>query len=397
MNRYAAHIARDACCWCIPMQTRVCTGIISHASISPGENRDSPCVRFVERAHHSTVTSHEGFVNAYRIVGKSCSKLSTYPQSHLPGSARHPRIRYGRHMGQHQISELTMTQSLAERRRDFVQRCVDESNLLRQRLLFGMTTSLALQSIPLPDRCDLDTTVLHTTSSTGGKRVRAKAATCVPHVWKCMEDESVVRIRSNVYALELRHTWAQLSSHVPLDDLVAMGESILAVGNSLAEFSEFLDRMPYFKGKPACRAALSLMMPGVRSPMESKAMLTLRRHGVPCPVPNYAVPGAVFESGVEMTLDLAWPEAKVAVEYDGDHHRTDRRQWRRDVDKRSYLRTRDWLITEITADNLSGETAAAEFAFRVARQLAERGVACDFRLVAMSVEELARSVRKGMR
>ncbi|WP_236023634.1 hypothetical protein [Bifidobacterium miconis] len=290
---------------------------------------------------------------------------------------------------------VAMTQSLAERRRETVQRCADESARLRQRLLFGMTTSLTLQSIPLPSRCDLDMDALHTTSSTGAKRVRSKAATSVPHVWKHLNGDSSARIRSNVYALDLLHTWAQLSSHVPLDDLVALGDAMLANEErlSLSEFAGFLERIPYFKGKPSCRLALRLMTPNMRSPMESKTMLVLRRHGIPRPEANYTVPGAKFGSGASMTLDLAWPEYLVAVEYDGDHHRTDRRQWRRDKEKRMLLRGQHWMILEITADALSNDVACAEFAFRVARQLAERGLDCDFRLIAMSVEELARSVR----
>ncbi|WP_147375385.1 hypothetical protein [Jiangella rhizosphaerae] len=28
--------------------------------------------------------------------------------------------------------------------------------------------------------------------------------------------------------------------------------------------------------------------------------------------------------------DLSYPHLKIAIEYDGDHHRTDQRQWRHD-------------------------------------------------------------------
>ena len=62
-----------------------------------------------------------------------------------------------------------------------------------------------------------------------------------------------------------------------------------------------------------------------------------------------------FRSGAPVTLDLAWPEFKVAIEYDGDHHRTNKTQWRRDQEKRSKLVARQWITFVATAANLADE------------------------------------------
>lgn len=138
-----------------------------------------------------------------------------------------------------------------------------------------------------------------------------------------------------------------------------------------------------------CVRALPLIMPGVDSPKESEERLSLLTHGIPQPVVNYVVPDMTFRSGAPVTLDLAWPEFKVAIEYDGDHHRTNKTQWRRDQEKRSKLVARQWITFVATAANLADEAACAEFSFNVARALALRGAIFDFQVIAMSIEQLA--------
>ncbi|WP_239512562.1 hypothetical protein [Bifidobacterium aerophilum] len=223
----------------------------------------------------------------------------------------------------------------------------------------------------MPDTCTLDTTLLHTVSSSHGKRVRKRGLTpdiIQPHVWRILDGAPLdaappgtaplgtvplVRITSRVYALDLFHTWAQLASYVPFESLIVLGDSTIravasqptsARGRSPVEVRRDLlasiAAMPKFNGKTACLRAGTLIAANVDSPKESECRLLLRRHGLPKVETGYTVPEARFRSGAAMTLDLAWPQWRVAVEYDGDHHRTDRKQWRRDQEKREYLRSR---------------------------------------------------------
>ena len=50
--------------------------------------------------------------------------------------------------------------------------------------------------------------------------------------------------------------------------------------------------------------------------------------------------------------DLAYPELKIAIEYDGRHHLVDLRQWRRDIRRRENLECEGWLLRVITAQDL---------------------------------------------
>lgn len=49
-------------------------------------------------------------------------------------------------------------------------------------------------------------------------------------------------------------------------------------------------------------------------------------------------------------LDVGWEEFKVAVEYDGDHHRKDRRQYVKDIGRIRMLEQMDWIIIRVIAE-----------------------------------------------
>lgn len=65
-------------------------------------------------------------------------------------------------------------------------------------------------------------------------------------------------------------------------------------------------------------------------------------------------------------VDLAFEEYRLVVEYQGDHHRTDQAQWRRDVQRRAELEALGYRVLEVTALDLSDPRALAE---RIARLL----------------------------
>jgi very-short-patch-repair endonuclease len=52
-------------------------------------------------------------------------------------------------------------------------------------------------------------------------------------------------------------------------------------------------------------------------------------------------------------VDFLWREARVIVEYEGDQHRTDRRQWQNDIHRVRLLEGLGWKVIRITASDLS--------------------------------------------
>ncbi|PWG60636.1 hypothetical protein DF200_01835 [Bifidobacterium catulorum] len=288
----------------------------------------------------------------------------------------------------------SMSEDLASRKLSTLRRCLEETQRRGRQMLFGLTTALELHMVPLPERCSLDVTMLHSVASARGKRMASKNV--IPHIWPLFDASSQIRLLADVYVLDLVHTWAQMARFVPLEQFVVLTESI-AMRMSLDGYANPLQRMrnltetaPSFRGRLLCSMALRIARPNVMSPQETKCRLVLICHGVPCPVTNHTVSGMTFLSGAPMTVDMAWPEAKVAVEYDGDHHRTDKRQWRRDQEKREHLQAKGWIVYVVNADVLQDDETRAYFAFRVARMLISRDVPVDFTIRARPLRDLCR-------
>ncbi len=300
---------------------------------------------------------------------------------------------------------MPMTMTLAQRRTATARRCTAASQAVNKRLLFGMSTSLKLHGVPLPRSCDDD--MLHTVSSSKTKRVRANPGTLTNHIWAPLPLAHNTRINQHVYALDPFHTWAQLSERMPLSSLIPVGEaiitaiarqSVLANGRTPKaihrDFAAALAGMPRFKGKRRCLQAMTLIRPHVDSLQEPELNLAMLAHGLPRNVANHTLSDLKFRSGVAMTLDMAWPEYRVAVEYDGDQHRTEKDQWRRDQEKRERLRDLGWSISMATAGTLDDDAATADFVFPVARQLALRGAEVPFRIIARPLHEMIREMAK---
>jgi very-short-patch-repair endonuclease len=50
-------------------------------------------------------------------------------------------------------------------------------------------------------------------------------------------------------------------------------------------------------------------------------------------------------------VDLAFPQWRIAIEYEGDHHR-ERTQFRRDITRGNALLKAGWLVLRFTADDI---------------------------------------------
>ena len=92
-------------------------------------------------------------------------------------------------------------------------------------------------------------------------------------------------------------------------------------------------------------AVLALVDPRAESPMESRTRMALHLGGLPAP----ALQHPVLARGTCYYLDLAYPEARLAIEYDGADHRTQRRA-RRDLVREAALTALGWHILRFDAD-----------------------------------------------
>ncbi len=115
-------------------------------------------------------------------------------------------------------------------------------------------------------------------------------------------------------------------------------------------------RHPGARGLCQLENVLGLADPGAQSPKESWLRLVLIRGGLPRPHTQVPVAG---EDGYPFAyLDLGWPDLMIAVEYDGDHHRTDRYQYLKDIRRREMLESMGWIVITVVAGDRPADIVA---------------------------------------
>lgn len=104
------------------------------------------------------------------------------------------------------------------------------------------------------------------------------------------------------------------------------------------------------RGLLGARRLLPRLDPAAESPRETDLRLLLVDAGLPAPAVQHVVHDA--DGAFVARLDLAWPAWRVAVEYDGDHHR-DRRQHSADLARHHRLRALGWVVLQVDAATLA--------------------------------------------
>ncbi|SKQ96076.1 cullin, a subunit of E3 ubiquitin ligase [Mycobacteroides abscessus subsp. abscessus] len=147
---------------------------------------------------------------------------------------------------------------------------------------------------------------------------------------------------------------------------------------ALDEVAGLSQRYPEVRGVRQLRELLPLIDAGAQSPRESLIRLQLRDAGLPRA--QTQVP--VFDGYTPIAfLNIGWPQYLVAVEYDGDHHRRDRRQYVKDLARLRMLEERGWIVIRVIAEESPGAWIA-----RTTAALRSRG--CH-----IEIDEMQRSTR----
>jgi len=124
-------------------------------------------------------------------------------------------------------------------------------------------------------------------------------------------------------------------------------------------------RHPGARGVRQLRAILPRIDSGAASPKETWLRLLLIDAGLPAPETQIPVQENWRLVGV---LDMGWEKYKVAAEYDGDQHRTSRRQYVRDMRRLKGLEGLGWIVIRVIAEDKPGDVVR-----RVRQALRRRG------------------------
>lgn len=220
-------------------------------------------------------------------------------------------------------------------------RCHAASLVVPKDAAFSHRTAARLCDLPVPGRADL-------------VEVMVTSSDVVPQIdgvtgHTGLDPAEVIDV-AGLRVVTPERTFFHLAIEVSLDELVVLGDAIVRHWCSADQLIGRAAGLTRRRGIVKARKALTMICPGVDSPPETRIRLLLLRAGLPCPAVNLDV----FDDagGWLARPDLSYPELKIAIEYDGDHHRTGKHQWRRDRARDENLRHAGWIVITLTADDL---------------------------------------------
>jgi len=186
----------------------------------------------------------------------------------------------------------------------------------------------------------------------------AVTAVCPPDVeWKGPRGVRVHRSRSPIDVVTdpdgvpvttaLRTAW-DTAALEPLGTAVAALDAMVRTGTVRAEeLAAMASRRAGQWGVAKVRRTLELVDPRAESPPESRVRVALTLAGLG-PVPQFDV----WDGGAWLgRVDLAFPEARVAIEYEGAYHFEDGQIARDDV-RYARLRAAGWTVIRLSAADL---------------------------------------------
>lgn len=168
-------------------------------------------------------------------------------------------------------------------------------------------------------------------------------------------------------------TWCSLARILDPIDLVALADHAAATRPygppklaSLADLRAAVDRRRGMRGERVLRWAVERVRTRAWSRPESLIRVGLTGVGLPEPACNHPI----TVRGRRFFLDLAWPEYRFGIEYDGDSHR-DPTRFTSDIHRQEVIQDHGWALMRVTRADLFDRTA--ETMQRIERRLSVRG------------------------
>ncbi len=246
------------------------------------------------------------------------------------------------------------TESIADRCRTYLPRLTGGQ-------FFSHLTAAALWGMPLPFT---PTGAIHVSAIPPAREPRTRGV--VGHRISLPTDG--VTLIDDLPVSTRLETWAHLAGDLRFEHLVAAADWLLAQGEVHDDIVDCALR-PRRRGAVALREAAGLARPGAESPRESIVRVALVGAGLPEPRLNWTLHSA---SGAFVArLDMAYPDERVAVEYDGRQH-ANLDQFRRDADRWRAIQDEGWTLIRILAHHLESPERDVIAPVRLALRAAQR-------------------------
>lgn len=164
-------------------------------------------------------------------------------------------------------------------------------------------------------------------------------------------------------------TWAMLAGALTVRQLIHAGDALVLIPRDdhgrpqphlqRATIGELVAaaHAPGRRARARLLGALEEIRVGAMSPLESDYRVDARRAGLPEPALDVEI--RTPRGRLLGIADAAYPTYRVLVEVEGEHHRVDRRQWQRDIDKHAAYAAHGWELVRLTAGHIRGRVPTA--------------------------------------
>ena len=255
---------------------------------------------------------------------------------------------------------------------DVIRRCAAYRTVMTEGTFFSHSTAAQVYGLPLPSRLD-EHEPLHVSSvlpsrAPKGRGVRGHALAEAP----------LIRTVKGMRVPEPVEVWCQLAAMLTLGELVIAGDGLMRRRHPLCQHEALMAAAARAAGRPGVRKlrdAAERVRPRTDSAMETVLRRAIVDAGLPEPSVNFAIPdrsGRVIASG-----DLVLTTARLVVEYDGEHHWSEARQFQTDVDRLYRIESLGWRVIRITKEHM--RHGAEEALARIRRGLRTSGPDMPFR------------------
>lgn len=246
---------------------------------------------------------------------------------------------------------------------------------MRRDAAFSHVTGAQLLGLPLPVR--FTPSPLHVSVPTGTAPVRGRGV--VGHHLASTSRSLEVR---GLRVLQPAALWVTLGLALEVPDLVAAADSLVTSTSSqralcsVDDLQVALAESPRARRRGVLRAALPFVRVGAASRPESLLRVLLQAAGFPEPELNFRV------EGLRYLVDLAWPDFRFGIEYDGGHHRS-AAQYGADLRRQEVIHDDDWLLMHVQKEDLFGDPLGVVTRARL--RLARLGFVVPHREVSQTV------------
>lgn len=209
----------------------------------------------------------------------------------------------------------------------------------RQATLAGLSAAAALGSRWLPGQAPAELAKTRKPAPRG----------IVVHIGAIADDE--LTVVDAMSCTTPARTGYDLGRRLPFETAVSRIDALLnATDTAVTEVSAIAERYAGARGIRRLRTALAVADAGAESPQETRLRLLLLRSGLPRP--NTQIPVIDQRGRVRRRIDMGYPQWMVGIEYDGEQHWTDARQYEEDIERLEFLAAQGWTIIRVSGNQL---------------------------------------------